>query len=100
MTSTLSCLCLKQGNLSCNTLSTILVQVKNNDKYGLRIDKMLFDRLDPTSVGLFNLEEWLLQRHIIQMVFVLTSKEHGVGFPTMCEHSHGHFFNSCTTFII
>jgi len=100
MTSTLSCLCLKQGNLSRDTLSAILVQVKNDDKYGLRIDKTLFDGLDPTGVGLFDSEEWPPQRPVIRMVFAFASKEHGVGLPTVRERSRGRFFNSCATFDI
>jgi hypothetical protein len=91
-------LCLNQGNLSRDTVSAILIQVKNDDKYGLEIDKTLFDRLDPTSVGLF--EKGSPQRPVIRMVFALASKDPGVNTPPVREYPRGRFFDDSTAFDI
>ena len=91
-------LCVKQGNLSRDTVSAILIQVKNDDKYGYSIDKKLFDGLNPIDVGLF--KEGPRQRPVIRMVFALASEKHGVLFPTVRERDRGRFFDNCTTFDI
>jgi hypothetical protein len=96
MVSTLSCLSVpNKGNLSRDTVSAILIQVKNDDKYGRRIDKTLFDGLNPTRVGLF--EKGSPQRRVIRMVFALASKKHCVRIPTVRKRSRGRFFDKCTT---
>ena len=89
-------LCLNQGNLSRDTVSAILIQVKNDDRYGRRIDKTLFDGLNPTRVGLF--KKGSPQRPVIRMVFALASEKHSVRIPTVRKRSRGRFFDNCTTF--
>jgi hypothetical protein len=91
-------LCPKEGNLSRDTVSAILIQVKNDDRYGCRIDKTLFDGLDPTSVGLF--EKGSPQRPVIRMVFALASKEPGVELPIVRDYPRGRFFDDSTAFDI
>jgi hypothetical protein len=91
-------LCLNQGNLSRDTVSAILIQVKNDDKYGCSIDETLFDGLDPACVGLF--EEGSSQRPVIRMVFALASEKHDVLFPTGRERNSGRVFDNCTAFDI
>ena len=91
-------LCPNKGNLSPDTVSAILIQVKNDDSYGLHIDRTLFDGLDPTDERLF--EHRSPQRPVIRMVFALASKAHGVDFPTVRERGRGRFLDKCTTFDI
>ena len=95
-------LCLKEEKgeelkLSPRSVSAILIQVKNDAKYGHTIDKTLFDGLDPNRVGLF--KEGSPQRPVIRMVFALASKEHAVAFPDPRVHVRGRF-DGCTTFDI
>jgi hypothetical protein len=91
-------LCLNEGNLSRHTVSAILIQVKNDEKYGCSIDKTLFDGLNPTQVGLF--EKGSPQRPVIRMIFALASKKHDVLFPDVRERDRGRFLDDCTTFDI
>ena len=91
-------LCPNQGNLSPDTVSAILIQVKNDDSYGFNINPKLFHGLDPTDERLF--EQKSPQRPVIRMVFALASKEHGVDFPPVRKRGRGRFFDECTTFDI
>jgi hypothetical protein len=91
-------LCLEKGNLSRHTVSAILIQVKNDEKYGCSIDKKLFDGLNPKNVDLF--EGSSPQRPVIRMVFALASEKHDVLFPVVRERERGRFFDNCTTFDI
>jgi hypothetical protein len=91
-------LCLLKGNLSRHTTSAILIQVKNDDKYGCSIDEMLFEGLNPTQVGLF--EEGSPQRPVIRMVFALASDIHEVLFPAVREQDRGQILDNCTAFDI
>ena len=91
-------LCLNQGNLSRHTVSAILIQVKNDDKYGCSIDKTLFDGLNPMGVGLFN--EGSTVQPVIRMVFALASPKPAVLFPPVRERNRGRFLDNCTTFDI
>jgi hypothetical protein len=46
--------CSTKGNLSHNSVTAILIQVKNVEQFGCSINKTIFDRMDPLKVGLFN----------------------------------------------
>jgi hypothetical protein len=91
-------LCLKKGNLSRHTVSAILIQVKNDVRYGCNVDKTLFDALNPARVGLF--KEGSSPRPVIRMVFALASEEPRITFPTVRERNRGRFLDNCTTFDI
>jgi hypothetical protein len=72
-------LCLRSEGLSRNTVSAILIQVKNAQRYGTNIDNTLFYAMDPVPVGLFDKNS--PQRPVIRMVFALASDEGGISFP-------------------
>jgi hypothetical protein len=46
-------LCPREGKLSSDTVSAILIQVKNARNYGSKTSKVLFDTMSPAEVGLF-----------------------------------------------
>jgi uncharacterized protein YwbE len=85
-------LCLKTGKLSRETVSAILIQVKNSDKYGYDIDKTLFDGLCPFRVRLF--DKGFTPRPVIRMVFALASPKSGVCFPEVREPRTRHYDDS------
>ena len=93
-------LCLKTGQLSRKTVSAILIQVKNSDKYGYDIDRMLFDGLCPFKVGMF--DETSTPRPVVRMVFALSSSKSGARFPDseMRERSHTRYHDASTAFDI
>ena len=88
-------ICLKNANLSPATVTAILIQVKNVEKYQCRIMKTLFDGMNPIQLGLFD-QAWI--KPVIQIVFVLASVEPAMLFPDQSKHyKHP---NSFTTFDI
>ena len=92
-------LCLKTENLSRNSVSAILIQVKNAKRYGTSIDKTLFDAMEPVPVGLF--DKGSPKRPIIRMMFALASGKGGVSFPPTHErYSTRHGGDRFTTFDI
>jgi hypothetical protein len=91
-------LCHQKKNLSPCTVSAILIQVKNDDKYGYSIVKTLFDGMAPMAVGLF--EDPLLLKPVIRMVFALASKEHGILFPELRKQDPGQYIEHFTAFDI
>lgn len=70
--------CNTQRKLSRDTVSHILVRVKNSEEYGLDIDETLFDQLNPIKLGLF--PDDVIPKPVIRIVFALTSGEAGVTF--------------------
>lgn len=72
--------CLLQENLSRDSVTAILIQVKNAEQFQGDIDKTLFDGMNPFRVGLFSRAG--KSRPVIRIVFALASKEAGVTFPT------------------
>jgi hypothetical protein len=66
-------LCPREGKLSSDMVSAILIQVKNVRNYGSKISKVLFDAMSPAKVGLFNKGSSLWP--IIQMVFALATDQ-------------------------
>jgi hypothetical protein len=91
-------LCLKTGQLSRKTVSAILIQVKNSDKYGYDIDRMLFDGLCPFKVGMFN--DKSTPRPVVRMVFSLSSSIPGVRIPEVRERSRTRHHDISTAFDI
>src|SRR6266851_6509400 len=76
--------CATKGNLSCDSVTAILIQVKNAKRIGCSIDQAIFDGMDPLSVGLFDEGS---QKPVIRMVFALTSSTPGVLFPATREYT-------------
>jgi hypothetical protein len=66
------------GNISRQTVTAIMVQVKNAKDYGLDVKNELFDAIDPCGLGLLSDHP----RPIIRMVFALGSPKAGVRFPS------------------
>jgi hypothetical protein len=76
--------CATKGNLSRDSVTAILIQVKNAKPIGCSIDKTIFDEMDPLSVGLFDNGS---QKPVIRMVFALASPTPSVLFPAICEYT-------------
>jgi hypothetical protein len=64
-------LCLRKGNLSHDTVTAVLIQVKNADRFGSSIENICFDEMDPFEVGLFSDNQ--APRPLIRMVLALGS---------------------------
>ena len=80
--------CLTRGNLSRDTVTAILIQVKNIERFGHHIDETSFDELDPFRVGLFSDEQD--PRPVIRMVLELGSTSSSVLFPTRTAREDEH----------
>ena len=65
--------CYSGNVLSRTNVTAILIQVKNDTKFGERIHGKLFDAMDPFTVGLFDDENQPCP--IIRMVFALASQK-------------------------
>jgi hypothetical protein len=77
--------CVRGGCLGPKNVTAILIQVKNSKRYGHKIDKTLFNAMDPFSIGLFPSPhpDNLPPKPIIRMVFALAlDEECGVLFPS------------------
>ena len=83
--------CDTKRELSCHSVTAILIQVKNAKRYKKDIDKTLFDGMDPLSLGIFpkSLQNAPLAtdipKPVIRLVFALTSPEAGVVFRQRAE---------------
>ncbi len=73
--------CAREGNLSGDSVTAIIIQVKNAKRHGNNIDKTIFDGMDPFKVGLFNPESQK-QKPVIRMVFALASPTPSILFPS------------------
>lgn len=67
--------CVTKGNLSRDTVTAILIQVKTSDRFQCSIDNFCFDEMNPSSLVF---SEGQSPRPIIRMVFALGSHEAGV----------------------
>ena len=83
------------GNLSRQTVTAIMIQVKNTKDYGLEVKNELFDAMDPCGLGLLSDNP----RPIIRMVFALGSPAAGVRFPSRYSHE-AHYSGDFTSFDI
>ncbi|KAH9979127.1 hypothetical protein BJV74DRAFT_798332, partial [Russula compacta] len=68
--------CVRTENLSRNTVTAILIQVKNAELFEENITKTLFDKMDPFEVGLFS--EGQQPRPVLRVVFALASPRSSV----------------------
>ncbi|KAH9953569.1 hypothetical protein BC827DRAFT_1379867 [Russula dissimulans] len=75
--------CHNQENLSRDSVTAILIQVKNDKDFQCNINKTLFDGMDPHQVGLFSDPQ--NSRPVIRLVFALASETAGVLFPASRE---------------
>ncbi|KAF8495544.1 hypothetical protein F5888DRAFT_1711816 [Russula emetica] len=64
-------------NLSRQTVTAIVIQVKNATNFGLDVKNKLFNAMDPCRLGLLSDNP----QPIIRMVFALASPEAGIRFP-------------------
>ena len=85
--------CYKGNELSRRNVTAILIQVKNDMRFGERIHGYLFDAMDPFTIKLFDEESRPIQQEkpednsqplgplpIIRMVFALGSESHAVKY--------------------
>jgi hypothetical protein len=80
--------CDRERKLSRETVTAILVQVKNVNGYKLEIDKTLFDGMNPIKLGLF--PDGVERKPVIRIVLALASGETGVNFPEAPERERHH----------
>jgi hypothetical protein len=71
-------LCLKMERLLPQTVSAILIQVKNVSRYGDKVKADLFEKVCPFKLGVF--DKNATPRPIIRLVFALASQESEVHF--------------------
>jgi hypothetical protein len=88
-------ICHTKKALSCDSVTAILVQVKNAEKYQSNIDKTLFDGMAPINLGLF--PDNVVPKPVIRIVFALAAVEAGVHFPEARKRAH-HHHDSFTAF--
>ena len=93
-------ICHTQQPLSRDSVTAILIQVKNAEKFQLSIDKTLFDAMDPIGLGLFPKDPntgrlKVVPKPVIRIVFALASSEAGVEFPPD-QSANSHYGNMFT----
>jgi hypothetical protein len=83
-------ICHTQQPLSRDSVTAILVQVKNAEKFQLKVDNSLFDGMDPIKLGLFPDTGKLkvVPKPVVRIVFALAALEAGVDFPTAQQREH------------
>jgi len=85
-------ICHTQRPLSRDSVTAILVQVKNAEDFQLTIKKTLFDKMDPIALGLFpNTEELkVAPKPVIRIVFALAAHKAGVEVRTEPQRRRHH----------
>ena len=83
-------ICHTQQPLSRDSVTAILVQVKNAERYQSRVDKTLFDAMDPIGLGLFPDKLKVVPKPVIRVVFALAALEAGVHFPPARQREDHH----------
>ena len=83
-------ICHTQQPLSRDSVSAILVQVKNTDKYQFKVHESLFDAMDPIELGLFPEKLKVVPKPVIRMVFALAAVDTGVDFPNTRQREDHH----------
>jgi hypothetical protein len=79
--------CVAKGNLSRDTVTAILIQVKTSDLFQCSINNTCFNEMDP-SLGVFS--EGQSPRPIIRVVFALGSHEAGILIRGPRDSESGH----------
>lgn len=88
-------ICHTQQVLSRNSVTAILIQVKNAEKYQFTIDKRLFDKMNPID-HLFQVPDIDNPKPVIRIVFALAAVDAGINFPKarQCDHRHNDEFTA------
>ena len=88
-------ICHTHQPLSRDSVTAILVQVKNAEKYQFRIHESLFDAMDPIGLGLFPDTDKLkvVPKPVIRIVFALAAVDAGVDIPDTREREDHHHDN-------
>jgi hypothetical protein len=81
-------ICHTEKALSRDSVTAILVQVKNSTKYQSNIDKTLFDNMTPMRLGLF--PDNVVPKPVIRIVFALAAVTAGVHFPKARQRDPHH----------
>jgi len=90
--------CVAQQNLSRDTITAILIQVKNDTTYTNEIKPKLFNAMDPFLVGLF--PEGRSPRPVIRVVFALASPKSAVVLSNNSRTREPHHPDGFTAFDI
>ena len=86
--------CHTKRNLSPDSMTAILIQVKTAEPYKKEIKKSIFDAMSPFDLGIFpsdgppntTVPEPVLPKPVIRLVLALSSPEAGVIFPERASH--------------
>ena len=81
-------ICHTRKALSRHSVTAILVQVKNSERYQLKIHKSLFDGMDPISLGIF--PDKVDPKPVIRIVFALAALDAGVDFLDARQRERHH----------
>jgi len=92
-------ICHTKEPLSRNSVTAILIQVKNAEKYQSKINKTLFDGMDPIKLGLFpdTGPDAVVPKPVIRIVFALAAVDDGVDFPDARQRER-HRYDNFTAF--
>jgi hypothetical protein len=82
-------ICDTKKPLSRESVTAILVQVKNAEKYQSKFDKTLFDGMNPITLGLFPAKK-VVPKPVIRIVFALAAVHAGVDFPDARQRERHH----------
>jgi hypothetical protein len=74
-------LCHTKKTLSPDSVTAILIQVRNAERFKKDIEETLFDAMDPFDLGIFPEDGPVTPKPVIRLVFALGSPEAGVVFP-------------------
>jgi hypothetical protein len=78
-------LCHTKKMLSPDSVTAILIQVRNAERFKKDIEETLFDAMDPFDLGIFPEDGPVTPKPVIRLVFALGSPEAGVVFPERAE---------------
>jgi hypothetical protein len=96
-------LCDTKQKLSRNSMTAILIQVKNDERFKKKIAPTLFDRMSPSKLGIFpknRSSTTVIPKPVIRLVFALASPQAGVVFRERANPNRKRHFNNFTAFDI
>jgi hypothetical protein len=88
--------CHTERKLSPDSMTAVLIQVKNAERFKKEIKKPIFDAMSPFDLGIFPKDGRVLPKPVIRLVLALSSPEAGVIFPE--RDSHQRHPNTFTAF--
>jgi hypothetical protein len=78
--------CHTERMLSPDSMTAVLIRVKNAERFKKEINKSIFDAMSPFDLGIFPEDGSVLPKPVIRLVLALSSPEAGVIFPERASH--------------